>query len=44
MGLKQWYDAHLMPRLITCACSQKPILKRRAAVIPLARGDVFELG
>lgn len=44
MGLKQWYDAHLMPRLITCACSQKPILKRRADVIPLARGDVFELG
>ncbi|MDJ0642958.1 MAG: class I SAM-dependent methyltransferase [Erythrobacter sp.] len=44
MGLKQWYDAHLMPRLITCACSQKPILKRRAGLIPLAKGDVFELG
>lgn len=44
MGLKQWYDAHLMPRFITCACSQKPILKRRADLIPLAQGDVFELG
>jgi len=44
MGLKQWYDAHIMPRLITCACSQGQVLKRRAGLIPLARGDVFELG
>ncbi len=44
MGLKQWYDAHIMPRLITCACSQGPILNRRSQLIPLARGDVFELG
>ena len=44
MGLKQWYDAHLMPRMVTCACAQGQIMKRRAAVVPLARGDVFELG
>lgn len=44
MALKQWYDAHIMPRLITCACSQGQVLKRRAGLIPLARGDVFELG
>ncbi|QUL38611.1 class I SAM-dependent methyltransferase [Erythrobacter sp. JK5] len=44
MGLKQWYDAHLMPRLVTCACSQGQVLKRRAQIVPLARGDVFELG
>lgn len=33
-----------MPRLITCACSQGQVMKRRSAVVPLARGDVFELG
>ena len=44
MGLKQWYDAQIMPRLVTCACSQGQVLKRRSKLIPLARGDVFELG
>lgn len=44
MGLGAWYEANIMPRLITCACSQGQVMKRRAAVVPLARGDVFELG
>lgn len=44
MGIKGWYDATIMPRLITCACSQGQVMKRRAALVPLARGDVFELG
>ncbi len=44
MGLRNWYEANVMPRLITCACSQGQVMKRRAAVVPLARGDVFELG
>ncbi len=44
MGLKNWYEANVMPRLITCACSQGQVMKRRAAVVPLAQGDVFELG
>jgi len=44
MGLKNWYEDNVMPRLITCACSQGQVMKRRAAVVPLARGDVFELG
>lgn len=44
MGLGSWYEAHIMPRLITCACSQGQVMKRRSAVVPLARGDVFELG
>ncbi|MFM7404972.1 MAG: class I SAM-dependent methyltransferase [Erythrobacter sp.] len=44
MGLRTWYDAHVMPRLITCACSQGQVMKRRAAVVPRARGAVFELG
>lgn len=44
MGLASWYEAKIMPRLITCACSQGQVMKRRAAVVPRARGDVFELG
>ncbi|MEO0589469.1 MAG: class I SAM-dependent methyltransferase [Pseudomonadota bacterium] len=44
MGLGSWYERTIMPRLITCACSQGQVMKRRAAVVPLARGDVFELG
>ncbi len=44
MGIASWYEANIMPRLITCACSQGQVMKRRAAVVPRARGDVFELG
>lgn len=44
MGIGSWYEAQVMPRLITCACSQGQVMKRRAAVVPLAQGDVFELG
>ncbi|MGY6551977.1 MAG: class I SAM-dependent methyltransferase [Erythrobacter sp.] len=44
MGLGQWYEANIMPRLITCACSQGQVMKRRSAVVPQARGRVFELG
>lgn len=42
--LKRFYDAHVMPRLIRCACSTGQVMKRRSQVVPLARGDVFELG
>ena len=44
MGIADWYDAHVMPRLIRCACSTGQVLKRRSMVVPLAKGDVFELG
>jgi len=44
MGLGDWYEAHIMPRLIGCACGTGQVLKRRAKVVPLAKGDVFELG
>ena len=44
MGIKRFYDAHIMPRMITLACGQKGIEKRRREVIPLAEGSVFELG
>lgn len=44
MGFGNWYDAHVMPRLIRCACGTGQVMKRRSMVVPLARGDVFELG
>jgi ubiquinone/menaquinone biosynthesis C-methylase UbiE len=44
MGIGDLYDRHVMPRLVTYACSQGQVMKRRAALVPLARGDVFELG
>lgn len=44
MGMSDWYDAHIMPRLIRCACGTGQVMKRRAAIVPLAEGDVFELG
>ena len=44
MGLQQWYDRHVLPRVITLACGQGQIMKRRSQLVPLASGDVFELG
>lgn len=39
-----WWDRHMVPRLIGYCCSQPPIMKRRAEVVPLASGRVLELG
>jgi len=39
-----FYDRHIMPRLIGCACSSKPIMKQRSKVVHLATGRVLELG
>jgi ubiquinone/menaquinone biosynthesis C-methylase UbiE len=44
MGFQNWYDDHVMPRLIKVACSNDGIAERRAQVIPRARGRVFEIG
>lgn len=44
VGLRRWYDEHLMPRLVTCSCGQPAIARRREAIVPLASGRVFEIG
>ena len=44
MGFTNWYDEHVVPRLIRCACSGPAIMKLREQVVPLASGAVFELG
>jgi ubiquinone/menaquinone biosynthesis C-methylase UbiE len=38
------YDRYVLPRLVTCACGTKPILKQRAKVVPKAHGTVLEIG
>jgi SAM-dependent methyltransferase len=39
-----WYDRHVVPRLIGCACSTRTIRGWRRRIVPLARGRVLELG
>ena len=44
MGFVKWYDEHVVPRFIQCACSSPAIMKMREKVVPLASGKVFEIG
>ena len=39
-----WWDRHVMPRLIGCACTQPAVMRDRAKVVPRASGDILELG
>ncbi len=41
MGL---WDRYVVPSLVSCACSSKPIMKQRAKIVPMAEGVVLELG
>jgi len=41
MGL---YDRYILPPFINLACSSKPNMKQREKVIPLAEGEVLEIG
>jgi ubiquinone/menaquinone biosynthesis C-methylase UbiE len=38
------WERFVVPNLIACACSSKPIMKQRAKVVPDAYGEVLELG
>ncbi|MEO1169583.1 MAG: class I SAM-dependent methyltransferase [Pseudomonadota bacterium] len=38
------WDRYVVPRLIGFCCTQPPIMKRRAQVVPRAHGRVLELG
>lgn len=44
MGFANWYDEHVVPRFIKCACSSPAIMNLRSKVVPLASGKVFEIG
>jgi len=39
-----FYDRHILPRFINCACASKPIMRQREKVVPLASGTVLEIG
>ena len=39
-----FYEQHILPRLINCACGAKPILKQREKVVPFCEGRVLEVG
>lgn len=39
-----WWERHMVPRLIGCACAQPQIMKARSRIVPRAEGDVLELG
>lgn len=41
MGL---YDRYILPRVINLACSSKPNMKQREKIVPLAEGQVLEIG
>jgi len=38
------YERFVLPRLIALACSERPVMRQRAKVVPLARGRVLEVG
>ena len=42
--MTSFYDRHVLPRLIGCACGARPIQRQRAKVVPGASGRVLELG
>ena len=39
-----WYDDRILPKLVDLSCGTKPIRKQREKVVPLAAGDVLEVG
>lgn len=39
-----FYEDRVLPHLVNCACSAKPSRKQRDKIVPLAEGDVLEVG
>ncbi|QHS09215.1 class I SAM-dependent methyltransferase [Sinimarinibacterium sp. NLF-5-8] len=39
-----FYDRHILPHLLDCACGMGQVMKARAQIVPRARGKVLELG
>ena len=38
------WDRYVVPHIVACACSTKPIMKQREKVVPKATGRVLEIG
>ena len=41
---KKYYDTNVVPKLLTVLCNTKPNHYQRKKVVPLATGDVVEIG
>lgn len=39
-----WYERHLLPYVIDIACGLKPVRQQREKVVPLAQGEILEVG
>lgn len=39
-----WYADKVLPKLINIACTTKPTRKQREKIVPIASGDVLEIG
>jgi ubiquinone/menaquinone biosynthesis C-methylase UbiE len=39
-----WYEQHVLPHLIDLACSTKQSRRQREKIVPLASGEVLEIG
>jgi ubiquinone/menaquinone biosynthesis C-methylase UbiE len=39
-----FYEKHILPHVINCACGTKPIRYQRKKVVPMASGTVLEIG
>jgi SAM-dependent methyltransferase len=39
-----FYDKHILPHFINCACGTKPITYQRKKVVPMASGTILEIG
>ncbi|MGQ0596980.1 class I SAM-dependent methyltransferase [Aquabacterium sp.] len=44
MSDESWYDRHVLPYLIDMACGIRPVARQREKVVPLAQGQVLEVG
>ncbi|NHZ85671.1 MAG: SAM-dependent methyltransferase, partial [Planctomycetia bacterium] len=39
-----FYSRYILPKIIDYSCRQNPMMRQRAKVIPLAHGNVLEIG
>jgi len=39
-----FYSKYVLPRVVDFSCSTKPCMRQREKVVPLARGEVLEIG
>lgn len=44
MSVKTWYDDHIVSRIVRYGCASSAVGARRAQIIPMAAGHVFEIG